>query len=50
LYLFALERGFVDAVIDRVFVHPLALCARRLDRLDRWLCGHRSAPRVADRR
>ncbi|GIW71856.1 MAG: hypothetical protein KatS3mg102_1398 [Planctomycetota bacterium] len=39
LYLFALERGFADALLERVVVAPLLFLARRLDVLDRWLVG-----------
>jgi hypothetical protein len=34
-----LERGFVDALIDRFVASPFQALAARLDRLDRWLCG-----------
>ncbi len=39
LYLFALERGFVDALLDRVVVRPFFAVAGWLDRLDRRLVG-----------
>lgn len=39
LYLVALERGFVDALIDRAIVAPFYGLVGRLDRLDRWLSG-----------
>jgi NADH-quinone oxidoreductase subunit L len=39
LYLYALERGFLDALIDRFVVAPFVALASRLDRLDHWLCG-----------
>jgi len=39
LFLFALERGFLDSVVDRVAVEPFMRAARRLTRLDAWLCG-----------
>jgi NAD(P)H-quinone oxidoreductase subunit 5 len=39
LYLWALERGFVDALIDRFVTSPFQHLATGLDRLDRWLCG-----------
>ena len=39
LFLFALERGFLDSVVDRVVVEPFVRLARRLTRLDAWLCG-----------
>jgi NAD(P)H-quinone oxidoreductase subunit 5 len=38
LYLAALERGFLDSIIDRLAVAPFMRCANRLTRLDRWLC------------
>jgi NADH-quinone oxidoreductase subunit L len=38
-YLFALERGFVDAWLDRLVVRPFFFAARALDRLDRRLVG-----------
>jgi len=38
LYLIALERGFLDAFLDRVVVEPFTLVARLLTRLDQWLC------------
>jgi NADH-quinone oxidoreductase subunit L len=41
LYLAALERGFVDALVDRCVVLPFQRLARRLDRFDRLLCGDR---------
>jgi NADH-quinone oxidoreductase subunit L len=47
VYLFALERGFVDALLDRVVVAPFRAVAARLDRLDRFLAGaplHRRGP------
>jgi hypothetical protein len=39
LYLAALERGFLDSIMDRVVVEPFVRCANRLTRLDRWLCS-----------
>ena len=39
LYLFALERGFLDPLIDRYVVGLLQGLAGILDRLDRALCG-----------
>ncbi len=39
LYLWALERGFVDTLIDRFVASPFQALAARLDRLDRLLCG-----------
>jgi NAD(P)H-quinone oxidoreductase subunit 5 len=38
LFLIALERGFLDSVLDRVVVEPFTRLARHLTRLDRWLC------------
>ena len=38
LFLIALERGFLDSILDRVIVEPFTRFARRLTRLDRWLC------------
>jgi len=39
LFLFALERGFLDSVLDRLVVNPFTATARRLTNLDAWLCG-----------
>ena len=39
LYLVALERGFLDSLIDRVLVQPFMKVANHLSRLDRWLCN-----------
>ncbi|HEX5475123.1 MAG TPA: proton-conducting transporter membrane subunit [Vicinamibacterales bacterium] len=39
LYLFALERGFLDPLLDRGIVEAFANVARRLTRFDAWLCG-----------
>ncbi|HYN09809.1 MAG TPA: proton-conducting transporter membrane subunit [Vicinamibacterales bacterium] len=38
LFLVALERGFLDSLLDRVVVDPFMRLARRLSRLDQWLC------------
>ena len=38
LYLLALERGFLDSLVDRAVVDPFTRVARWLSRLDRWLC------------
>jgi NADH-quinone oxidoreductase subunit L len=38
LYLIALERGFLDNILDRVVVQPFTRLARQLTRLDQWLC------------
>jgi NAD(P)H-quinone oxidoreductase subunit 5 len=39
LFLIALERGFLDRILDRAVVHPFERAALQLTRLDRWLCG-----------
>lgn len=39
LYLFALERGFLDGMIERWVVGPVSCLALWLDRMDRRLCG-----------
>lgn len=38
LFLIALERGFLDTILDRVVVDPFLRVARLLTRLDQWLC------------
>ena len=38
LFLFALERGFLDGVLNRLVVEPFIRLARHLTRLDVWLC------------
>ena len=38
LYLIALERGFLDSILDRLVVEPFMQLARQLARVDRWLC------------
>jgi NADH-quinone oxidoreductase subunit L len=38
LFLIALERGFLDSILDRVVVEPFMRVARQLSRLDEWLC------------
>jgi hypothetical protein len=38
LFLIALERGFLDSILDRVVVEPFTRLARQLTRLDVWLC------------
>jgi NAD(P)H-quinone oxidoreductase subunit 5 len=38
LFLIALERGFLDSLLDRVVVEPFTRLARQLTRLDGWLC------------
>lgn len=39
LYLFALERGYLDSILDRFLVDPFCRAASFLDRLDRSLSG-----------
>jgi NAD(P)H-quinone oxidoreductase subunit 5 len=39
LYLFAIERGFLDSILDRIVVDPFVRLARRLTRFDGWLCA-----------
>jgi NAD(P)H-quinone oxidoreductase subunit 5 len=39
LYFWALERGFVDALIDRFITSPFQRLVAGLDRFDRLLCG-----------
>ena len=48
LYLFALERGFLDATLDRVVVEPFHQITRWMARLDAFLCDFvlRSTPSV----
>jgi NADH-quinone oxidoreductase subunit L len=43
LYLFALERGFVDTLIDQLAVRPFRALTSALDRLDRALCSFGNA-------
>jgi len=38
LFLIALERGFLDSILDRLVVDPFMRLARLLTRLDGWLC------------
>lgn len=38
LYLAALERGFLDGIIDRAVIGPFIRFASQLTRFDRWLC------------
>ena len=38
LFLFALERGFLDSILDRVVIDPFTRVARSLTRLDQALC------------
>jgi NAD(P)H-quinone oxidoreductase subunit 5 len=39
LFLIALERGFLDSILERAIVDPFTRLARQLTRLDVWLCG-----------
>ena len=39
LFLLALERGFLDAILDRAVIAPFNRAAHQLTRLDAWLCG-----------
>jgi len=39
VFLVALERGFLDGVLDRLVVEPFVILARRLTRVDEWLCA-----------
>ena len=38
LFLIALERGFLDSILDRVVVTPFTQLAGLMTRLDQWLC------------
>jgi NADH-quinone oxidoreductase subunit L len=39
LYLVALERGFLDGIMDRLIIEPFLRVANQLTRFDRWLCN-----------
>jgi NADH-quinone oxidoreductase subunit L len=39
LFLFALERGFLDSILDRLVVMPFVRLAQRLTQFDGWLCA-----------
>jgi NAD(P)H-quinone oxidoreductase subunit 5 len=39
LFLIALERGFLDAILDRAVIQPFNRVAHLLTRVDAWLCG-----------
>jgi NAD(P)H-quinone oxidoreductase subunit 5 len=39
LYLVALERGFLDGIMDRLIIEPFLRSANQLTRFDRWLCN-----------
>ncbi len=45
VFLVALERGFLDNLLDRIVVEPFMRLARRLSRLDQWLCEAVLPPR-----
>jgi NADH-quinone oxidoreductase subunit L len=47
LFLIALERGFLDSVLDRAVVDPFMRFALQLTRIDRWLCDAVLAKRLA---
>jgi NADH-quinone oxidoreductase subunit L len=38
LFLIALERGFLDSILDRVVIEPFTRLAGVVTRLDQWLC------------
>ena len=38
LFLIALERGFLDTIIDRIVIEPFTRMAAVMSRLDQWLC------------
>jgi NAD(P)H-quinone oxidoreductase subunit 5 len=46
VFLLALERGFLDSLVDRAVVEPFTRLARWLSRLDRWLCDAVISARV----
>jgi NAD(P)H-quinone oxidoreductase subunit 5 len=50
LFLMALERGFLDSILDRVIVQPFTKLAGRLTRIDQWLCDAVVPARPAARR
>jgi len=39
VFLIAVERGFLDSLLDRIVVDPFTRLARRLTAFDRWLCA-----------
>jgi NADH-quinone oxidoreductase subunit L len=47
LFLVALERGFLDQLLDRFVVEPFIRLARLLTRLDEWLCLPRRGLRAS---
>ena len=48
LFLIALERGFLDNILERTVVEPFTRLARLLTRLDQWLCLPRRSRAVAE--
>ena len=38
LFLIALERGFLDTILDRIVIEPFTRMAAVMSRLDQWLC------------
>jgi NAD(P)H-quinone oxidoreductase subunit 5 len=38
LFVFALERGFLDSILDRYIVAPFIRAAGMVNRFDQWLC------------
>jgi NAD(P)H-quinone oxidoreductase subunit 5 len=38
LFLIALERGFLDTILDRVVIEPFTRMAALMTHLDQWLC------------
>ncbi|MGH9408265.1 MAG: proton-conducting transporter membrane subunit [Vicinamibacterales bacterium] len=44
LFLVALERGFLDTLLDRFVTGPFIRTARQLTRVDQWLCAVAGAP------
>jgi NAD(P)H-quinone oxidoreductase subunit 5 len=38
LFLIALERGFLDTILDRFVIEPFMRMAAAMSRLDQWLC------------
>jgi NAD(P)H-quinone oxidoreductase subunit 5 len=48
LFLIAVERGFLDSMLDRMIVDPFVRAARLLTRLDASLCLARRSPAGAE--
>jgi hypothetical protein len=46
VYLMALERGFLDGLLDRIVVDPFLRLSRALTGLDRRLCAVVLTPRL----